>query len=213
MSAEHLFAERGYNGVSLRDIATEAGLSFASIRYLFGSKEYLLLHVFQRLSASIRDERKKRVKQVLDSNKGKQLEVTPLLAAALEPVFRLSRQNDTYRKLIGRSSTDPTVEIRRVANKTFEKSRLNIHKLLRSACPHLSRTEFYWRYFCYYGAMQYVLADVGRMQMIAGKDFDTSDPNTALKYVIPFLTAGLSAPSTDLKEKPKRKKSAVKRNC
>jgi AcrR family transcriptional regulator len=50
--AERLFAEHGFDGTSVRDIATEAGVNVAMISYYFGSKEKLLLAVFNhRVSA------------------------------------------------------------------------------------------------------------------------------------------------------------------
>lgn len=51
--AERLFAERGFDGASVRDIALEAGVNLAMISYYFGSKEKLLQAVFSyRISAS-----------------------------------------------------------------------------------------------------------------------------------------------------------------
>lgn len=194
-SAERLFAEKGYNGVSVRDIAADAKVTVGSIRYHFGSKEDLLKAVFERLVRPLSDQRKARMERVYKESVGRVLDVHKVLEAALEPVFRLSRENDTYRRMIGRSSTDPTAEVKKVMRELYRTGRTNVHKALRRACPHLPRTEFYWRYFCYYGATQYVLADTGRMQMIAGRDFDTSDPGVALKFVIPFLAAGFMAPS------------------
>ncbi|HNO01068.1 MAG TPA: TetR family transcriptional regulator, partial [Chitinophagaceae bacterium] len=40
--AEKLFAEKGYNGTSVRDIAEKAGINLAMVSYYFGSKEKLL---------------------------------------------------------------------------------------------------------------------------------------------------------------------------
>ena len=213
MSAELLFSEKGYNGVSVRDIAADAKVTVGSIRYHFGSKEDLLKAVFERLMRPLSDQRKARIEQVYKDSKGKALDVHAVLEAALEPVFRLSRENDTYRKMIGRSSTDPTAEVKKVLQELYRTGRTNVHKALRRACPHLPRTEFYWRYFCYYGATQYVLADVGRMQMIAGKNFDTSDPEVALDYVIPFLAAGLLAPSMARRKNKASKKAVSKRRA
>jgi AcrR family transcriptional regulator len=50
--AERLFAEHGFEGTSVRDIAHEAGVNVAMISYYFGSKEKLLEAVFShRVSA------------------------------------------------------------------------------------------------------------------------------------------------------------------
>jgi len=40
--AEKLFAENGFDGTSIRDIAKEANVNIAMISYYFGSKEKLL---------------------------------------------------------------------------------------------------------------------------------------------------------------------------
>jgi AcrR family transcriptional regulator len=42
VAAEDLFAEKGFDGTSVRDIAQQAGVNLAMISYYFGSKEKLL---------------------------------------------------------------------------------------------------------------------------------------------------------------------------
>lgn len=44
--AERLFAGKGYDAVSLREITTAAGTHLAAVNYHFGSKENLYLEVF-----------------------------------------------------------------------------------------------------------------------------------------------------------------------
>ncbi len=48
-AAERLFGERGFDGVSMGDIAAGAGLSRAMPNYLFGSKDALYTAVLQRV--------------------------------------------------------------------------------------------------------------------------------------------------------------------
>jgi len=51
--AERLFADKGFHGTSVRDIAQEADVNIAMISYYFGSKEKLLEAVFRyRMTAS-----------------------------------------------------------------------------------------------------------------------------------------------------------------
>ena len=45
-AAEKLFAERGFTGTSVRDIAEAAGVNLAMISYYFGSKEKLMEAMF-----------------------------------------------------------------------------------------------------------------------------------------------------------------------
>ncbi|GAA4739733.1 TetR family transcriptional regulator [Flavisolibacter ginsenosidimutans] len=46
-AAERLFADRGFAGTSVRDIAEAAGVNLAMISYYFGSKEKLMEAMFQ----------------------------------------------------------------------------------------------------------------------------------------------------------------------
>jgi AcrR family transcriptional regulator len=46
-AAERLFADRGFSGTSVRDIAEAAGVNLAMISYYFGSKEKLMEAMFQ----------------------------------------------------------------------------------------------------------------------------------------------------------------------
>jgi len=47
MVAEKLFAANGYNGTSVRDIATKAKVNVSMISYYFGSKENLMEELFK----------------------------------------------------------------------------------------------------------------------------------------------------------------------
>src|SRR5271169_1274878 len=53
-TAEELFANKGFDGTSVRDIAQEAGVNVAMISYYFGSKEKLMEAVFEERTINIR---------------------------------------------------------------------------------------------------------------------------------------------------------------
>ena len=196
-AAERLFAEQGYNGVSTRQIADTAKVNLGSIPYYFGNKETLLKEVIERRAIPELEDRAAGVQKVLDAAGDGTPDIVEILKADLEPVFQRRRENIVYRRLAGRLSTDPTVEVRRVVNEIYSRKATVFDLALRRACPHLSDEEFYWRFYCLFGAIQYVLADVGKIQTLAGRGFSSSDPHTALKYVVPFLAAGLRATATE----------------
>ncbi|RYY89899.1 MAG: TetR/AcrR family transcriptional regulator [Chitinophagaceae bacterium] len=52
-TAEGLFAQKGYEGASVRDIAEAAGVNSAMISYYFGSKEGLIKALFEERTADI----------------------------------------------------------------------------------------------------------------------------------------------------------------
>ena len=57
LAAERLFAERGFDGVSVRDIVQEAGVNLAAVSYHFGSKSALLMELFRARTKEMNRER------------------------------------------------------------------------------------------------------------------------------------------------------------
>ena len=215
-AAEQLFAEWGYNGVSVRMIARAASSNLAAISYHFGDKIGLFREIFARRVRPISAARVRALEALLSA--GEEIDIAEAVRGFIAPSVRgirgdLGAQN--FRRLAGRASTDPTPEVRKVIYEVYDEVALRYIEVLRKACPHLDEQEFYWRLTFIYGAMLYTNADTGRVQQLAGKRFDSSDPEVAIDCMVQFLTAGLKVgPVLEPKAKsPKRRpvKSATNR--
>lgn len=191
-AAERLFADHGFNGVSTRRLSEAANVNQGSIPYYFGTKHGLFREVFVRRIAGVQEERHARMQALMAASP--KPDVVDVLKALLEPAFRHSRDSEHFRRLAGRVATDPTPEVRLILGELYSESSVMIHKTLRAACPDLDEKEFYWRLFCVYGVMLYVQADTGKIQTLAGEDFDTSNPEIALQHALNFVVAGMRAP-------------------
>jgi AcrR family transcriptional regulator len=87
-TAERLFAERGVNGVSLREIGAEAGQrNTGAVRYHFGSKEGLLDAVFRHRMERI-NPRREAMLAALDAD-GRGSDVRGLAEALLYPLSEM----------------------------------------------------------------------------------------------------------------------------
>jgi AcrR family transcriptional regulator len=71
-SAVRLFAERGYQATSVREITADAGCNVAAVNYHFGGKENLYLETFRELLADLRDRRIRRVEADTEASAGSQ---------------------------------------------------------------------------------------------------------------------------------------------
>jgi AcrR family transcriptional regulator len=187
-AAEQLFAEFGFNGVSVRKIVDVARVNLGAIPYHFGTKEELFREVLLRRAGPLRDLRRQLLAELFARNPTPSLE--EVLWVLIEPAFRT---NHAFRKLLGRASTDPAPEVRRMLAEVYSIDFMTVPKTLREQLKDLDETEFFWKLNCFYAVMLFVQADTGKIQTIAGQDFDTSQPAVALKYVVPFLAAGLRA--------------------
>ena len=187
-AAETLFADFGFNGVSVRQIVERAGVNLGAIPYHFGTKENLFKEVLLRRATPLREERQRRLDALSDDPP-----LEDVLYALLEPAFRANRENQAFRRLLGRASMDPAPEVRRLLVEIYTLDFMTVPGALRQALEGLPEHEFFWKLNCFYGVMLFVQADTGKIQTIAGESFDTSEPEVALKYVIPFLAAGFRA--------------------
>lgn len=197
-TAEEMFAEFGFNGVSMRAITGKAGVNLAAAHYHFGSKEGLYRAVFARRVGPMNEEREHLLQACLDAvAEGGAPDPAAVLDAFIGPAIRISASPgaENFRRLSGRASTDPSPEVRRVVYELYDTVAARFVDILSRACPHLSREDMFWRLSCAYGAMMYVRADSGRLQRLLGSEFDMSDSAAAMRHLIPFLTAGFAQPS------------------
>lgn len=76
--AEKLFAEKGFDGTSIRNIAKEAGINIAMVSYYFGSKEKMLEAL------------------ILSRTSDLKIQLESLLNEALEPLEKLNKLIELY---------------------------------------------------------------------------------------------------------------------
>lgn len=76
--AEMLFAEKGFDGTSIRDISKEAKINVAMVSYYFGSKEKLLESLILYKTSGL----KERLINIIDEN--------------LEPIEKINKLIDLY---------------------------------------------------------------------------------------------------------------------
>ena len=107
LAAEKLFAQRGYNGVSIRQIAEEAGVPLALVGYYFGPKQDLFHAIFEHWNTTIQ-ERLDGLARVRDSA-GQPDYLERVVEAFTGPVLRLraSPEGEWYALLMTRGLNEP----------------------------------------------------------------------------------------------------------
>jgi len=81
--ATTLFAERGYDGVSIRDIAKASGCNLGAVTYHFGSKEALFGTVVETRLAPLKES----VRRIAEADDGPEQKLKGLLSAFAEHVL------------------------------------------------------------------------------------------------------------------------------
>lgn len=90
--AERMFAERGLDGVSMRDVATAAGQrNNSAVQYHFGSRDGLIAQVLRRRMTAILSNRRERLTAADEAGLG--ADVPTLLTVLLEPFVESIRRS------------------------------------------------------------------------------------------------------------------------
>jgi AcrR family transcriptional regulator len=195
-TSERLFAESGYSAVPLRRICKEADVNLASVNYYFGSKLGLLRAVLHRRAEPINTDRKARLEDCLKRLPSGDVNVEEVVRAFIEPTMR-DEAGSSYRKIRGHVFTNPDPTIRAlVDDEYFEVARMFL-EIMKQVAPSMDEKEFMWRIACVYGAMLFVPTDNPWLPKLLGSDHDLTSVEDAMKYALPFLKAGMSAPLSE----------------
>ena len=198
--AERLFAEQGYNGVSLRTITAAAGANMAAVHYYFRNKEGLLRAIFELRVGGMNAERRALLDACEPAAGERPVPVRQILAAFLGPGIRLGQteQGALFNRLSAICSVDPDNAVKNIVFGVHDDVAQRFVMLLAGACPHLDQRELYLRLQCVFGSMMYIRAENGRVARLLPGAQDlplagTDAPGT-LERMLDFLAAGLEAP-------------------
>ena len=154
--AERLFAEKGLDGASTREITDAAGVNLASVNYYFGSKEGLISAVFHRHFNPLNEERL----AMLDSVEQAAGNGPPALEAVLEAFIRpaVTREhNSRFTLLMGRCMSEPARYVEAHIRPHFESMMQRFDASLARALPDRSRDEIFWKMIFTIGALHHVV--------------------------------------------------------
>jgi AcrR family transcriptional regulator len=195
-AAEHLFAERGYRGTSVRAITDLAGANLAAVGYHFGSKAELMSAVARRVVEPINAAQCAGLDRLLARTPDPA--VADLVEAFTGPLFDEMQAGDEggarTSRLIVTILGDPAEEVRSWTGTAEDTVRERYLAAFGRALPGLSPEELRFR-------MRGILAvtAVDRVEVYQHPTPDCPSPvagEAARHWAITFLTAAMSAPPT-----------------
>lgn len=210
-AAEHLFAENGVDGTSLRSIMAAAGVSISQINYHFGTKEALLRAIFERQAVPHIQERLRLIREASKAPPAERL--TAVLEAYFEPVrwyIDGAKQVDDFSRVLARIGGDPGEMARAILAEFFDGFQHQFIAELRHLLPDLPEDDLYWRWHCLLGVLMYSQTNLDRLRQVSGNRFDLRDGDAFLDHVIPALEGALRAPPTGKQRTRKRNRSSRK---
>ena len=208
-SAEALFAERGFDGVSVRDIANAAGVNSALVGYYFRGKEGLLSEVYMRHCEPLKRERERLLGQFAGSEGGLTLE--KVIEAFIRPSLEVTTDKSGrsgYIRLRAILSAENSALLEQLVAENFDASSTLFIDAFARCLPELSRDEIFWRFHFLLGAIYYTGAGPHRIRTLSNGHCDPADAKATTRHLIPFLAAGFRARVTHKVTRPRDETSS-----
>jgi len=194
-AAEALFAERGYYGVSLRDITQAAGVQLALASYHFGSKEDLFRHVIARRADDHAAGLQRALEAVIREAGDTPPPLSAILHAFIAPVFeRVLRGGEgwaNYIRLLAQVSSAPQKEsfVAPIIESYDPTVKAFIAQIAR-AMPTLDEEALNWAFYFYQAAIVHILTQAGLVDRQSGGLCQSTDLDRIAAFMIPYFTAG-----------------------
>jgi len=194
-AAEELFAEYGYHGFTLKDVAARVGVSSTLIHYHFNGKESIYEAVWARkvpLSTQTRLEAMRRYSE----EAGDAVTVEGALHAWADPDLLLHLEDEDNWKAIGKISAQANSAAGWGAEKMtnyFNPVGLMLIDLLKRAMPDCEEETIFWGYHFLSGAMTHNMARTGRIDELSHGLCSSDDFASIRKHMVTFMAAGFRA--------------------
>jgi AcrR family transcriptional regulator len=190
-AAEKLFADKGFDATSLRDITTIAEVNLAAVNYHFQTKDSLIDAVIARRIAPINKRRLEMLDAAGPNPTVEQLVeafVAPLVGSDVLPLL----------PMIGRAFTSPDMFLFRIFKKHLSVVAERFMAGFEAALPSLSPAERSWRFLFMAGSMSHVLSWSHIIGELTNGACDPTNRKAVADRLVRFVAAGFRAaePST-----------------
>jgi len=206
LAAEKLFATHGYHGVSIRDIAQEAGVPLALVGYHYGAKHELYHAIFESWRPSIERRRALLAQAMAEPQASDALErvieafIGPLVAMHGDPEGRY------FAAMAARDLAVPTPEAEQAQRDSFDPLAHAFIDALQQLSARRTRADVAWCYQFMLGATLQFLSGT-RIERLSRGTARAADP-ARQGTLVAFVAAGFRAVLGSAERAPARKKSA-----
>ncbi|HSV54609.1 MAG TPA: TetR family transcriptional regulator [Burkholderiaceae bacterium] len=189
LAAERLFAEHGFHGVAIRDIANEAGVQFALVGYYYGPKLDLYQEIFRQRSGYIQERLNSLARAQAGAPRDQLLE--EIVKAFVLPVLKMARDPDgrNFLRLIQRGMDEQLKEDEPMIRTMFDPLALAFIDAFAAAIPGATPGTAACCYQFAFGAMLHHISDK-RIERLSRGEFPPISPEAA-PLLVKFITSGM----------------------
>ena len=195
-AAESLFAKRGFDAVTVRQIMKKAGADVALAYYHFKSKRDLFDAVLLRRAKTLNEMRLAALEQVEKRHPDDQPSVEEIIAAFTEPLLQILEDDPDewrdYMALIAQINNSPEWG-GELMTRYFDPLVRRFLDALRKVMPDCREEDLFWSYHFLSGALTLTFAETGRLDNLSDGLCKSSDMDAANARMPRFIAAGFRA--------------------
>lgn len=190
-AAESLFAQRGFDGASLRQLTSAAGVNLAAVNYHFGSKEKLVEQVFHRRLDALNAQRLAALAKVADQPDTR---LEDVLDAFIRPALELSHDDggSLFMRVLARAFAEHDDGLRKFLSENYGHVMRQFTAEFARLLPRLSKEELYWRIDLVTGALTHAMSGFGMIQRKSDVS-ERAHREQTVQHLVRFAAAGLNA--------------------
>jgi AcrR family transcriptional regulator len=194
-AAEKLFADQGFHGVTVRQVAREAAVDPALLHYYFDSKRGLFDAAFLRRAAILNEERLASLDDY-EREAGDGMTAEGCLDAFLRPVMHWWAHGGqgwkSYFRLVALANNSPAWG-GETMGRYFDPVIQRFIDLLRRVLPEARDEDLYWSWHFVSGALTHGFAETGRIDKLSNGLVRSADVEAIRARMAPFMAAGIQA--------------------
>ena len=191
-AAEQLFSERGFYGVTTREVASAAALDDAMIYYHFDNKRGLFDAVLERRARVVHDARHASLVAYV-AEVGGAVTVQGAVAAFINPLLDLSQAGDpgwkSYFALVAQIDNTPWGG--EIIHHFFDPAVHELIEVLGKALPETPAEELFWAYNFLAGSMMLALAETERVDRLSDGICRAKDISAMRQRLLDYCVGGV----------------------
>lgn len=191
--AEVLFAQKGFQAVSVREITTAASCNLAAVNYHFGNKENLYLEVFRcRWVPRARRVQESFRKSLAENDRLSPSAVVQALAQAFVEGPLSDEERLRHSQLMSREMTQPTEAFEQVAEELIRPFFKEVAQRLGSALDHeMNEEQILLDIFSIFAMVLYFNFARVAVSRLTGREYDASFRALLVEQITRFSLRGL----------------------
>lgn len=187
-----LFAQRGYDGVGLREIASEAGVAQPTINYHFESKINLLEAVVEQGAERTVVIRKEKLARLMTRTSDVQLEdIVRVLFQPYNQADQTSLEEQTFHRFVGKLAASENVNAKHIMMQAYDKMAVHFVEAMMQTPERFSRQTAARAYLCSLPTGMFAASHAHRYVKLVVDDTDLPDPAYDFDDIITFICAGM----------------------